>query len=196
MRTRIADLTAREERRFRDEHPRSQELAERARRSLLAGVPMHWMAKWPGGFPLFVAEARGSRFTDVDGHEYVDFCLGDTGAMSGHAPEATLRAVAEQAARGITTMLPTEDALVVSEELTRRFGATRWQFALTATDANRFAIRLARELTGRPKILVFNWCYHGSVDETFASLDRGSVVSRQTICYRSRQSAAPSFVSH
>ena len=119
---------------------------------------MHWMAKWPGGFPLFVAEARGSRFTDVDGHEYVDFCLGDTGAMSGHAPEATLRAIAEQAARGITTMLPTEDALAVSEELTRRFGVTRWQFALTATDANRFTIRLARHVTGRPKVLVFNWC--------------------------------------
>ena len=138
-----------------------------------AGVPMHWMAKWPGGFPLFVAEARGSRFTDVDGHEYVDFCLGDTGAMSGHAPEATLRAVAEQAARGITTMLPTEDALGVAEELTRRFGVTRWQFALTATDANRFSIRLARHITGRPKVLVFNWCYHGTVDETFATLEAG-----------------------
>ena len=99
---------------------------------------MHWMAKWPGGFPLFVADARGSRFTDVDGLEYADFCLGDTGAMSGHAPEATIRAVAEQAARGITTMLPTEDALWVGEELTRRFGVPRWQFALTATDANRF----------------------------------------------------------
>ena len=112
----------REEERFAREHPRSRALAEQAKRHLLAGVPMHWMAKWPGGFPLFVAEARGSRFTDVDGHEYVDFCLGDTGAMSGHAPEATLRAIAEQAARGITTMLPTEDALAVAEELTRRFG--------------------------------------------------------------------------
>ena len=140
---------------------------------------MHWMAKWPGGFPLFVAEARGSRFTDVDGHEYVDFCLGDTGAMSGHAPEATLRAIAEQAARGITTMLPTEDALAVSEELTRRFGVTRWQFALTATDANRFSIRLARHVTGRPKVLVFNWCYHGSVDESFATLEAGQVVPRR-----------------
>jgi len=140
---------------------------------------MHWMAKWPGGFPLFVAEARGSRFTDVDGHEYVDFCLGDTGAMSGHAPEATLRAVAEQAARGITTMLPTVDALAVSEVLTRRFGVTRWQFALTATDANRFSIRLARHVTGRPKVLVFNWCYHGSVDETFATLEAGQVVPRR-----------------
>jgi len=169
----------REEECFAREHPRSRTLAERAKEHLLAGVPMHWMAKWPGGFPLFVAEARGSRFTDVDGHEYVDFCLGDTGAMSGHAPEATLRAIAEQAARGITTMLPTEDALAVSEELTRRFGVTRWQFALTATDANRFSIRLARHVTGRPKVLVFNWCYHGSVDESFATLEAGQVVSRR-----------------
>jgi len=169
----------REEERFAREHPRSRALAEQAQEHLLAGVPMHWMAKWPGGFPLFVAEASGSRFTDVDGHEYVDFCLGDTGAMSGHAPEATLRAVAEQAARGITTMLPSEDALAVAEELTRRFGVTRWQFALTATDANRFSIRLARHVTGRPKVLVFDWCYHGSVDETFATLDSGEVVARR-----------------
>jgi glutamate-1-semialdehyde 2,1-aminomutase len=125
----------REEERFAREHPRSCELAAEARRRLLAGVPMHWMAKWPGGFPVFVAEARGSRFTDVDGLEYVDFCLGDTGAMSGHAPAPTLRAVAEQSARGITTMLPTDDALWVAEELSRRFGVVSWQFALTATDA-------------------------------------------------------------
>ena len=154
-------------------------LAERAKEHLLAGVPMHWMAKWPGGFPLFVEEATGSRFTDVDGHEYVDFCLGDTGAMSGHGPEATLRAIAEQAARGITTMLPTADAAAVAEELTRRFGVTRWQFALTATDANRFTIRLARHVTGRSKVLVFNGCYHGTVDETFATLDGERVVARR-----------------
>jgi glutamate-1-semialdehyde aminotransferase len=175
----LAALTRREEGRFAREHPRSAALAERAKEHLLAGVPMHWMAKWPGGFPLFGAEARGSRFTDVDGHEYVDFCLGDTGAMSGHVPAATLRAIAEQAARGITTMLPTEDASVVAEELTQRFGVTRWQFALTATDANRFSIRLARHVTRRPKVLVFNWCYHGTVDETFATLDRGRVVARR-----------------
>jgi glutamate-1-semialdehyde 2,1-aminomutase len=128
---------------------------------------------------VFAAEAHGARFTDVDGHEYVDFCLGDTAAMTGHSPEPTVRAVAEQAGHGITLMLPSEDSLWVGQELSRRFGLARWQFALTATDANRFAIRLARELTRRPKIVVFNWCYHGSVDETFASLDGGSVVSRE-----------------
>jgi glutamate-1-semialdehyde 2,1-aminomutase len=175
----LVDLLARELDRFDGEHPRSRELAREAEASLLAGVPMPWMIRWAGGFPVFAADAQGARFRDVDGHEYVDFCLGDTGAMTGHSPEPTVRAVSEQAAHGITLMLPSEDALWVGQELSRRFGLPRWQFALTATDANRFAIRLARELTGRAKILVFNWCYHGTVDETFASLDGGSVVSRE-----------------
>jgi glutamate-1-semialdehyde 2,1-aminomutase len=175
----VDGLLARELERFEREHPRSRELAGRARESLLSGVPMPWMVRWPGGFPVFAAEAEGARFRDVDGHEYVDFCLGDTAAMTGHSPAPTVRAIAEQAARGITLMLPSEDALWVAGELTRRFGLPRWQFALTATDANRFAIRLARELTGRPKILVFNWCYHGSVDETFATLAGASVVARE-----------------
>src|SRR6266704_3216602 len=175
----LEKLMQRELERFREEHPRSAELSERAKRSLLAGVPMHWMVRWAGGFPVFAAEAHGARFRDVDGHEYVDFCLGDTGAMTGHSPEPTVRAVAEQAAKGITLMLPSEDALWVGAELERRFGLPIWQLALTATDANRFSIRLARELTGRPKILVFNWCYHGTVDETFAALDGASVVSRE-----------------
>jgi len=163
----------REQRRFAAEHPRSQELFERAQESLLGGVPMSWMVRWARSFPLFVREAQGARFTDVDGHEYVDLCLGDTGAMTGHAPPATVMAIAEQARRGITLMLPTEDALWVGEELRRRFGLRYWQFALTATDANRFSIRLARQITGRPKVLVFNWCYHGTVDETFITLDDG-----------------------
>jgi glutamate-1-semialdehyde 2,1-aminomutase len=175
----LDDLLSRELERFEREHSRSHELTTRAERSLLAGVPMPWMIRWAGGFPVFAVEAHGARFRDVDGHEYVDFCLGDTAAMTGHSPAPTVQAVAEQAARGITLMLPSEDALWVGEELARRFGLPRWQFALTATDANRFAIRLARELTGRPKILVFNWCYHGTVDETFAALDGASVVSRE-----------------
>jgi glutamate-1-semialdehyde 2,1-aminomutase len=175
----VEDLLRRELEVFDREHPRSRELSRRAERSLLSGVPMPWMIRWAGGFPVFAAEAHGARFRDVDGHEYVDFCLGDTAAMTGHSPEATVKAVAEQATRGITLMLPSEDAIWVGEELTRRFGASRWQFTLTATDANRFAIRLARELTGRPKILAFNWCYHGTVDETFASLSGREVVERE-----------------
>ena len=177
---RLVELTERELERFRAEHPRSRELSERARHSLLGGVPMHWMVRWPGGYPVFAQEASGARFRDVDGHEYVDLCLGDTGAMTGHAPAAALSALAEQAPRGITLMLPSEDALWVGEELQRRFGLPSWQLALTATDANRFAIRIARAVTGRAKILVFNWCYHGTVDETFATLtDDGAVHPRE-----------------
>jgi glutamate-1-semialdehyde 2,1-aminomutase len=178
-RSRLAALTAREAEAFAAARPRSRELAERARKSLLGGVPMTWMMRWAGPYPLFLAEAKGARIVDVDGHEYVDLCLGDTGAMAGHAPEPVVRAVAERAAAGITAMLPTEDALRAGEELARRFGLPLWQFTLSATDANRFAIRMARDLTARPKILVFNGCYHGTVDETFATLgDDGSVVVR------------------
>ena len=164
--------------RYAAEHPRSQALAARAREHLLAGVPMHWMVRWPGGFPLFVERANGARCVDVDGREYVDFCLGDSGAMTGHGPAPALAAIRAQLERGLTLMLPGEDAIWIGAELARRFGLPSWQFATTATDANRFAIRLARRLTGRPKILVFNGCYHGTVDETFAVLDGGRVVAR------------------
>jgi glutamate-1-semialdehyde 2,1-aminomutase len=126
-----------------------------------------------------VREARGAEFFDVDGHRYVDFCLGDTGAMTGHSPSATVSAVEQQARRGITLMLPSEDAIVVGEELQKRFGLPYWQFALTTTDANRFSIRLARHITARPKILVFNWCYHGTVDESFITLADGVAKARR-----------------
>jgi glutamate-1-semialdehyde 2,1-aminomutase len=174
----VERLLERELQSFAEAHPRSRALSERARSSLLAGVPMQWMLRWAGGFPVYAEKAWGARFRDVDGIEYVDFCLGDTGAMTGHSPEPVVSAVAEQLGRGITLMLPSEDALWVGEELTRRFGVSRWQFALTATDANRFAIRLARLITSRPKVLVFNWCYHGTVDETFATLRGDAVVER------------------
>jgi len=169
-RSRLQSLIAREQKKFVDECPKSRALFERAGKSLLAGVPMHWMVKWAGAFPPFVREAQGAHFFDVDGHRYIDFCLGDTGAMTGHSPFATVKAAEEQMRRGITLMLPGEDAIFVAEELQKRFGLPYWQFALTATDANRFSIRLARQITGRPKILVFNWCYHGTVDESFITL--------------------------
>jgi glutamate-1-semialdehyde 2,1-aminomutase len=168
-----------EEQKFHAEHPKSYELSLRAKKSLHGGVPMLWMIRWAGSFPVFVKEARGAHFTDVDGRDYIDFCLGDTGAMTGHGPEATLKAIQEQAAKGITLMLPFEDAISVGEELQRRFGLPFWQFTLTATDANRFALRMARMITGCPKVLVFNYCYHGSVDETFIILDEeGTPMSR------------------
>jgi glutamate-1-semialdehyde 2,1-aminomutase len=169
-RTRLEAALAAELERFSAEHPRSRALFERARAHLHDGVPMSWMIRWAGAFPLFVERAAGARFTDVDGREYVDFCLGDTGAMTGHAPPAAMAAVKAQLDRGITFMLPTEDALAVSAELARRFGLPAWQLAMTATDANRFVLRIARQITGRPKVLVFNWCYHGTVDESFATL--------------------------
>src|SRR5438874_241477 len=178
-RIRLQSLMEREQKRFVDERPKSKALFERARKSLLGGVPMNWMAKWAGAFPPFVREAQGAYFYDEDGHRYIDLCLGDTGAMTGHSPSATVKAAEEQMRRGITLMLPGEDAIFVAEELHKRFGLAYWQFALTATDANRFSIRLARQITGRPKILVFNWCYHGSVDESFITLENGVAKARR-----------------
>jgi glutamate-1-semialdehyde 2,1-aminomutase len=177
-RRRVRELFERETAAFEAANPRSRELFERSGGSLLGGVPMSWMMKWAGAFPLFADSAEGSTITDVDGHVYADFCLGDTGAMTGHAPAAVADTVAGQAARAITTMLPSPDAPLVGEALRERFGLPLWQMTLSATDANRFAIRFAREITGRPRILIFNWCYHGSVDETFAILREGRVVSR------------------
>ncbi len=167
-----------EQQRFSDTHPRSKELFERSKKSLLGGVPMSWMIKWAGSFPVFVTSGKGAHFGDVDGHDYVDLCLGDTGAMTGHAPEPVLDVITERIRRGVTYMLPTEDAVWVGEELTRRFGLPYWQVCLTATDANRFSLRIARALTQRPKVLIFNYCYHGTVDETFATLHDGSVGPR------------------
>ncbi|OMC37365.1 aminotransferase [Mycobacterium sp. GA-1841] len=178
-RDRIRAIRQREEERFARDRPKSFELVQRARQSLLGGVPMNWMTKWPGGFPPFIATARGARLVDVDGNEYIDFCFGDTGAMAGHAPAGSVGAIADRAADGITFMLPTEDAIWVGEEMTRRFGVPYWQFALTATDANRFVLRLARMITGRPKVLVFNHCYHGSVDESLATLVDGTITPRR-----------------
>ena len=178
-RPRLKSLMQREQQRFVNERPKSKALFERAGKSLLGGVPMNWMVRWAGAFPPFVREAQGAHFYDVDGHRYIDLCLGDTGAMTGHSPFATVKAIEEQSKRGITLMLPTEDAIFVAEELQQRFGLPYWQFALTATDANRFSIRLARQITQRPKILVFNWCYHGTVDESFITLKDGVAESRR-----------------
>jgi glutamate-1-semialdehyde 2,1-aminomutase len=178
-RNKLTQLLQAEEQLFHKTHPKSYELYQRARKSLHGGVPMLWMIRWAGSFPVFVKEAKGAHFTDVDGNSYIDFCLGDTGAMTGHSPDATTKAITEQIQKGITLMLPYEDVIWVGEELQRRFGLPYWQFALTATDANRFSLRMARMLTGRQKILVFNGCYHGSVDETFIILDEeGTPMSR------------------
>ncbi len=153
-------------------HPNSKALYESSV-DLLDGVPMSWMKRWVGGFPLGFSTARGATITDLDGHEFVDFALGDTGAMAGHSPEPLIKALARRAGElgGVTTMLPSEDAEWVGAELTRRFGLAKWSFSLSASDANRWILRLARLVTARPKILVFSYCYHGTVDETMVVLD-------------------------
>ena len=168
-RGRLAQLIERERAAYAANFPRSRAAFAAAGGHLLGGVPMTWMRMWPGGFPLYQASASGARVTDIDGHEFTDFCLGDTGAMAGHSPAPVQEALTLRynVAGGATTMLPTQDAAWVGAELARRFGVRYWSFTLTATDANRWALRLARQLTGRPKVLVFSYCYHGSVDEAF-----------------------------
>lgn len=175
---RLHRLIGSERERYADSHPASRALFAQAEH-LIGGVPMTWMSKWSGGFPLYLASAAGATVTDVDGQTYADFALGDTGAMAGHSAPAVTAAISRRAIEhgGITAMLPTEDAEWVAAELTRRFGLPLWSFSLSATDANRWAIRLARLVTGRRKILIFSYCYHGSVDETFAILDENGAVA-------------------
>ena len=169
-----------EDQRFLETHKKSGELFATAKDSMPNGVPMSWMSKWPGAYPVFVEEAKGASFVDVDGNTYIDFCLGDTGSMTGHSPEATVAAIREQVGRGLSVMLPTKDAADVSTELAKRFGVALWQFTVSATDANRHVIRYSRLITKKSKIVVIDRCYHGSVDETFATLDAsGKTVSRE-----------------
>ena len=176
----LKSLHAREEERFLTRTPKSREMFGAAKQVMPGGVPMSWMTKWPGKYPLFVSTAQGAHFVDVDGNEYIDLCLGDTGSMTGHSPEATTAAINAQLKKGMTAMLPTDDAVAVSSELARRFGLPLWQFTVSATDANRHAIRYSRLITGKSKIVVIDRCYHGSVDETFATLDAaGKTVMRE-----------------
>ena len=179
-RERLASLWQSEVDLFRSARPQSKVLWEKAVKHMPDGVPMLWMAKWPGPWPVYVERAEGAHFTCVDGLDHIDLCLGDTGAMVGHAPPATVRALQAQLERGSTTMLPTQDAEIVAGLLAKRFGVPFWQFTLSATDANRAMIRYSRHVTGKPKVLVIDYCYHGSVDETFATLDAsGAVVERR-----------------
>ncbi|MEQ1685000.1 MAG: aspartate aminotransferase family protein [Burkholderiaceae bacterium] len=166
---------------FVERNPRSRALAERASRHLLFGVPLHWMNDWGTPFALQVAQAVGARLSDADAHTLADFCLGDTGAMFGHSPAPVARALARQAGSGLTAMLAGEDAAVVGELLGERFGLPYWQFAMTATDANRFVLRWLRAASGRRKLLVFNGCYHGAVDDVFVDLVGGRRHQRDSL---------------
>ena len=172
---------ARERRSFAERNPASAALAARASEHLLFGVPLHWMSDWGTPFALHVAHASGAGVTDADGHRLVDFCLGDTGSMFGHSPAPVAAALARQATRGYTTMLATEDAAVVGALLAERFGLPMWQFAMSATDANRYIVRWIRAATGRQKILVFNGCYHGTIEDVFVDLVDGLPVQRSSL---------------
>ncbi|HMJ35148.1 MAG TPA: transaminase [Baekduia sp.] len=175
----IAAVLDRELKRFVAEHPVAAGHHD-ADDAMLGGVPMPWMRRWAGGFPVIAAHAEGARITDTDGHQYVDFCLGDTGAMTGHAPAPVVAAASARLAAGTTMMLPTDDAAVAAASLRDRFGLDRWMFTLSATDANRAAIRFARHLTRRDKILCFSYSYHGAVDETLAvRAAHGRTVARE-----------------
>lgn len=176
---RLSAFAAREARRYAKARPKAKAALAKGADVFLSGVPLHWMKDWPMPHLPLVASAKGARITDIDGYEIDDFCLGDTGSMFGHSPEPVARAIRHQATRGLTYMLPTEDALEAGQRLRDIFGPFRWQIATTATDANRFAIRVARAITGRPRILVFNGCYHGTVDDAMVELVNGKTQNRQ-----------------
>ena len=175
---RIGELFAAEQHRYVGAHPQSLQRTGHGIAGFYDGVPMHWMRDWSMPFPFVVESAQGASLRDIDGNEYADFCLGDTGSMFGHSPGPVAAAITREAHEGMTYMLPTADAIAIGPLLAERFGLPHWQVATTATDANRFALRVARAVTGRPKILVFNGCYHGTVDETFVRLVNGRVVHR------------------
>ena len=191
---RVSALLSRERKLFAERTPRSEALASETAKHWLNGVPMHWMVDWGTPYPLFVAKAHGIDLEDADGHTYVDFCLGDTGAMFGHSPPAVADAIRRQADRGLTTMLPSPDAAVVGELLTKRFGLPFWQVTATASDANRSVIRWARAATGRRKLLVFNGCYHGAVDDTFVALENGTPRNRPGLVGEVRDVTADTIV--
>jgi len=174
----VSTLAGRETRRFTMSRPKSARAMAKADQVYLDGVPLHWMKDWPMPHLPLVADAKGALITDIDGYQINDFCLGDTGSMFGHSPKPVAKALRAQARKGLTYMLPTEAALEAGQLLSDVFGPYRWQIATTATDANRFALRVARAVTGRPKVLVFNGCYHGTVDDIFVTLKDGKTVNR------------------
>ncbi len=191
---RIAELREREAQTFRAARPKSEARIGNGISGFLGGVPMHWMTDWPTPFPILVDRARGATITDIDGNRLDDFCLGDTGSMFGHSPPPVAAAIRRQAGRGLTYMLPSEDALAVGSLLQEKFALPFWQIATTATDANRFALRVARAVTVRDRILVFNGCYHGSVDETMVRLVGGKAVNRPGLAGEFRDLTARSKV--
>jgi len=167
--------------RFIAANPRSAAMARAAARHWHQGVPFHWMRDWGTPFALFAARAQGAELWDVDGHGYADFCLGDTGAMFGHSPAPVAEALARQAGRGLIYMLPSEDAVAVADALAEQFRLPFWQVTSSASEANRAVIRWARGITRRDKVLIFNGCYHGAVDDVFVDLRDGVPELRRSL---------------
>jgi glutamate-1-semialdehyde 2,1-aminomutase len=180
-RARISSLRTDEEARFVAANPKSAAAANVRAKHWHQGVPFHWMRDWPSPFPLVAASATGATLTTIDGHKLDDFCLGDTAAMFGHAPPPLVRAIAEQAERGLGYMLPAEGVERVGALLAERFGLPLWQVTTTASEANRAVIRWARAITGRSKILIFNGCYHGAVDDVFVDVRGGVAETRRSL---------------
>ncbi|MFC6446016.1 transaminase [Shinella zoogloeoides] len=182
VRAALDDLLKAENALYRDRRPLAAARAARnAKGGFAGGVPLHWMRDWPQPFPMVIDAAQGNRLRDVDGNEAVDFCLGDTGAMFGHSPAPVMQALRERESRGLTHMLPSADADRVGELLQDRFGLPCWQMAVTASDANRFALRAARAATGRRRILVFDGCYHGTAEDTLVDLVDGKTMARRSL---------------
>jgi glutamate-1-semialdehyde 2,1-aminomutase len=177
----IDRLATREAEAFRKANPQSLALAQKAQANWFQGVPFHWMLDWPSPVPLVAASAQGATLTTVDGRTLDDFCLGDTASMFGHSPKPLADALAKQASEGLSYMLPTDKGAELGQMLHAMFGLARWQVTTTASEANRAVIRWCRGITGRKKILIFNGCYHGAVDDVFVDLRGGTATNRPSL---------------
>lgn len=176
----ILALRERELTRFVDANPKSKHYFERSN-GWFQRVPFHWMLDWPSPFPIVAASATGATLTSLDGQTFDDFCLGDTASMFGHSPPALASALTEQAGKGLSYMLPTIEGAELGDMLASMFGLPHWQVTTTASEANRAVIRWCRGLTGRSKILIFNGCYHGAVDDVFVDLRDGLAINRPSL---------------
>lgn len=164
---------------YLEKHGKSLQQKEKRREVLLYNAPMNWMQQWPLDFPVTVERGEKHKITDVDGNEYIDFCLGYSAAFPGHGIGEVGKALSGTMEGGMVYTMPSALDAEAGALLKERFGQDYWGFALSATDANRFIIKLCREITGRQKILVFNGCYHGTVEETFAMGEDGKTRTRE-----------------
>jgi glutamate-1-semialdehyde 2,1-aminomutase len=175
----VRELKAREDAAFEAARPRSAALWRQGRAVMPNGVPMSWLRDSYDHAPLFVDGGAGSHFSDADGFDYADFNIADMSMFAGYAPEPVVDAVARRIAAGSQFMLPSEDSVWVAQELARRYGIGKWQFTLSATHANTEAIRIARVVTGRDKVLFFDGKYHGHFDEVLVELHDGRLVPEE-----------------